>query len=104
MAMRRFLASLALLAFVAGGCVTMGRDFPTDQVRSIENGRTTRQEIRSAFGEPYQTGVEDGLETWTYYRIRYRASGSARSKELHLTFDEQGVVRSHSFTSTEPIP
>ena len=100
--MKRFLAPLVLLALLAGGCVTMGRDFPSDPVRSIVNGTTTREDIRSAFGQPYQTGIEDGMETWTYYRIRYRGPKKTQSKELHITFDRQGVVDSYSFTSTAP--
>ncbi len=100
--MKRFLASLALLTLLAGGCVTMGRDFPTSPVKLIVNGKTTREEIRNTFGQPYQTGIEDGMETWTYYKIKYRGTKETTSKELHITFDKNGVVDSHSFTSTEP--
>jgi outer membrane protein assembly factor BamE (lipoprotein component of BamABCDE complex) len=100
--MKRFLAPLVLLALLAGGCVTMGRDFPTDPVKSIVNGKTTREDVRNAFGQPYQTGIEDGMESWTYYKIKYRGPKESKSKELHITFDKKGVVDSHSFTSTEP--
>lgn len=100
--MKKALVFLVLTAFLGTGCVTMGRDFPTDPVKSIVNGKTTREDVRAAFGTPYQMGIEDGMESWTYYKIRYRGPKKTRSKELHITFDKQGIVDSHSFTSTEP--
>lgn len=100
--MRRSAAAVVLAALLAGGCVTMGRDFPAEPVASIANGKTTKADLRGAFGEPFQTGIEDGLETWTWYLIKYRGSRKATSKELHVTFDQNGLVKTYSFTSTRP--
>ena len=93
---------VVLAVFLIAGCVTMGQDFPAAPVKSIVNGKTTKDQVRATFGAPYQTGIEDGMETWTYYRIRYRGPKKTQSKELHISFDKQGVVDSYSFTSTEP--
>ena len=47
------------------GCssMTLGTDFPVDQVSSIEIGVTTRAEIRESFGAPWRMGIEDGMST-----------------------------------------
>lgn len=100
--MKKLLISLAVMALLASGCVTMGRDFASEPVKSIVNGKSTKEDIRTAFGQPYQTGIEDGMESWTYYKIKYRGPKKTKSKELHITFDKNGVVDSHSYTSTEP--
>ena len=44
------------------GCssMTLGTDFPVDQVSSIEIGVTTRAEIQERFGAPWRTGI--GME------------------------------------------
>ena len=97
---RLLLASLAVLLLT--GCVTTGRDFPADPVKSIVNGKTTKEDVRQMFGAPYQTGIEDGRESWTYYRIRHRGAGRTESKELHIVFDKKGLVESYSFSETSP--
>jgi len=93
---------LAGALLVAAGCVTVGRDFPGEPVKKVVNGRTTRDEIRATFGEPYQKGIENGKESWTYYKVRYRGSAAIQSKEFYVVFDSRGVVESHSFTETVP--
>ncbi len=48
-----------------------------------------------------RVGIEDGLRTWTYGRYRYRLFGRARTEDLVLRFDAQGVVASYTFNTTE---
>jgi hypothetical protein len=93
---------LASVLLIAAGCVTVGRDFPGEPVKKIVNGTTTRDEIRATFGEPYQKGIDNGGESWTYYRVNYRGSAPVQSKELYVVFDSRGIVESHSFTETVP--
>ncbi len=95
-------ALLGGVLLLAAGCVSIGRDFPGGPVTKVVNGTTTREEIRATFGEPYQKGIDNGKESWTYYRVRYRASTPVQSKELYVVFDSRGVVESHSFTETTP--
>jgi hypothetical protein len=88
-------------AVVLGGCATIGHPFPTHAVSQIQMNRTTQEEARSLFGEPWRTGVEDGLRTWTYGNYHYSLFGRARTRDLVLRFNDQGVVVSYTFNSTE---
>ena len=72
---------LSLLLSV--GCVKLhvGFDFPEDQVQSIQLGKTTKEEIRKTFGEPWRIGLENGLETWTYGKYTYSGSTETSAKD-----------------------
>jgi outer membrane protein assembly factor BamE (lipoprotein component of BamABCDE complex) len=93
-----FVAGVALLA----GCLTVGRDFPAQQVTKLEIGSTTRDQVRELFGHPWRTGVEDGQPTWTYGHYRYSLIGNTRTRDLVVRFDPRGVVASYTFNSTDP--
>lgn len=92
-------ALLALLFVLA--CATVGHDFPSDRVRQVRIGETTRERVHELFGDPWRTGIEDGMPTWTYARYRYALFGDEQTKDLVLRFDELGVVRSYTFNTTE---
>ncbi len=81
------------------GCVPLGRDFPVNPVQSIQNNRTTQQEIFRQFGEPVRRGLENGFETWTYSYHYYQLGQLRESKELHVVFNKDSTVRSYSFTA-----
>ncbi len=80
------------------GCMpSVGRPFPVQQVRQIEIGATTKADVRQMFGDPWRTGIEDGFKTWTYGEYSVN-----NSRDLVIRFDEQGVVKSYSFSSSFP--
>lgn len=91
------LGGAALLA----GCATIGHDFPSERVPEIRIGETTRSQILVMFGDPWRTGIEDGLVKWTYGKYRYSAFGGSRSKDLTVTFDDAGRVASYSYNTTD---
>jgi hypothetical protein len=70
-------------------------------VSDIRIGETTQEEIRAMFGSPWRTGIEDGMQTWTYGKYRYRLFGRARTKDLVIRFDARKIVVSYSFNTTE---
>ncbi len=90
---------LAALSMPVTGCMPsmMGRPFPVQKVRQIELNKTTKAEIRQMFGEPWRTGIEDGKRTWTYAEY-----STSFARDLVIRFDEHGVVRSYSFSSSLP--
>lgn len=92
-------AWLAMILLLAA-CATVGRDFPAENVERIEIGQTTQAQIRDWFGEPWRTGWEDGMRTWTYGHYQYRALGENHSKDLLIRFGEEGRVKSYSFNTT----
>ena len=97
----RPLTTLMLLIAISlpvTGCMpTVGEAFPFDKVRQIEVDKTTMAEIREMFGDPWRTGLENGDKTWTYGEY-----GVNLSRDLVIRYDEQNVVKSYSFSSSEP--
>jgi hypothetical protein len=92
------LALLAALSLPVSGCMpSMGRPFPVQKVRQIELNKTTQAEIRQMFGDPWRTGLEDGKRTWTYGEY-----STSFTRDLKILFDDRGVVKSYSFSSSLP--
>lgn len=91
-------------ALALAGCLAVGRTFPLESVAEIRLGETTREEVRSTFGEPWRTGLEDGLQTWTYGHYRLALFGGVRSRDLVVRFDAQGLVASYTFNVSPPEP
>lgn len=98
----RLAVVFAAVAAVAGGCATVGHEFPSSGVSEIRMGQTTQQQVKALFGDPWRTGVEDGRPTWTYGRYRYKLFGETQTKDLIVRFDEQSRVHSYTFSTTEP--
>ena len=84
------------------GCTNLnvGYDFPADQVKNIQIGITTKEEIRTIFGEPWRIGLENGLETWTYGKYRYKGFTKTEAKDLLVRFTAKDVVESYTFSTT----
>jgi outer membrane protein assembly factor BamE (lipoprotein component of BamABCDE complex) len=99
----RFIAALAVAA--AGllvACVTVGRDFPAQNVAKLQIGTTTQEQVKALFGTPWRTGSEDGQLTWTYGHYRYALLGTTHTRDLVVRFDARDVVASYTFNSTNP--
>jgi hypothetical protein len=89
---------LVAMSLPVTGCTpTVGEAFPYYKVRQIEVEKTTMAEIREMFGEPWRTGLENGERTWTYGEY-----GVNLSRDLVIRYDDQNVVKSYSFSSSEP--
>jgi hypothetical protein len=76
---------------------SVGKPFPVNQVRQIEIGTTSKIDVRQMFGDPWRTGLEDGFKTWTYGEYSVN-----NSRDLVIRFDEKGLVKSYSFSSSFP--
>ena len=101
---RTAIGGILLAAALVAGCMTVGREFRPDAVQLVELNATTRAEVRAALGAPWRTGVEDGLETWTYGHYRYTMFGASRTRDLVVKFDDAGVVVSYQYNTTTPGP
>jgi hypothetical protein len=100
---RHSIPGLALLgALLFSGCATVGRDFPAYQVPRIKIGETTQTDIRSMFGPPWRVGVEDGTKTWTYGKYRYGIFAETSTQDLVVRFNDDGIVTSYTYNTTEP--
>jgi hypothetical protein len=101
---RRTLAVLFIgVALALGACASVlstGRDFPSPARDTVKNGATTKADLVRLFGEPVQVGVKDGDSTWTWYF--FRKGEPDLTKQLEVTFNPEGVVKSYSFSSNFP--
>ncbi|MBM3319186.1 MAG: outer membrane protein assembly factor BamE [Candidatus Eisenbacteria bacterium] len=98
---RALFLSLLAASLIGLACASVGRDFPSDRVWKLRIGETTSEEVRQMFGDPWRTGIEDGNPTWTYGKYRYSLFGEDRTKDLVVRFDENMIVRSYTFNTTE---
>jgi outer membrane protein assembly factor BamE (lipoprotein component of BamABCDE complex) len=100
------LTGVLVLALFLVSCAAFqwGRDFPSPKPGAeIKNGVTNKADVQRMFGEPYQVGVKDGDQTWTWvYGKKGTGKESDLSKQLDVTFNGQGVVKSYSFSSNFP--
>ena len=113
--MKRLLMALPLVFIV--GCSgfatkTEGTKIEKESVLQIEPGKTTRQMILDAFGEPTSTAYEDGTERLTYVfkekkvpsylygLIENETRATKATKTLEVTISED-VVRTFRFKSAE---
>jgi hypothetical protein len=87
--------------FLTGGCATVGRDFPAARVPEISLGQTTQRQVRDLFGPPWRVGIEDGGRVWTYGKYRYRLFSPASTQDLVIRFNDQGVVSSYTYNTTD---
>ena len=108
---RAILVAAALCGLCAAGCSTVGNgrlaQLDAAQARTLlVPGRTTREDVRQAFGRGAVVRFESGLETWHYlYRegvapgwddVPYIGLITSRldrpTKELVILFDARGVL------------
>ena len=92
--------SMPFIFFSGCATVNVGYDFPDDQVKNIQIGKTSKEEIRTIFGEPWRVGLENGQETWTYGKYRYSGLKETDAKDLVIRFTEKDIVESYTFSTT----
>ncbi len=89
------------------GCGTSGKDFNSSLFDSIKNGHTSQQEVESMLGSPFKKGFQNGDEVWIYEHNTYKAFrmfGENTSKDIVIIFDEDKVVKTHVFMTSQPDP
>ena len=91
-----------LILFFLAGCGTVGKNFNSSQVISIQNNVTNQSEILDKFGLPFKKGIENGQVMWTYRFDQWNLLGPAKSKDLVILFDEKNIVRAYRYTTSEP--
>ena len=94
------ITGIQILSLTMGGG-TMGNNFDTSQVRTIQNGVTTQVDILDRLGPPFKEGVENGRVMWTYQFDMWSLMDQAKSKDLVILFDDRRIVRAHRYTTSE---
>ena len=81
----------------------------------IKDGKSTKADVRKAFGEPRNIGfMDNGLEKWEYHHSRsvqkgvnyvpvvnWFVKGTDDTKKTLLVLFEGNIVKTHSFSSSE---
>ena len=99
--MLRLIGSGFVLAVFLAGCVTNGKDFPSD-LQWIQKEQTRKDEVKMLLGDPYSVGNSGGKSTWTYGFYRYKLFGKSYTKELKFYWNPDGTVETFSFNSSFP--
>ncbi len=95
------LASCFCLLLATAGCVSIGRTFPSDGIKTIALGKTTQAQIETAYGKPYRTGIEDGDTTWTYVDDHVGVFSTPRTRDLFVRFNADGTVKSYAYNTNQ---
>lgn len=90
-----------MIVVLMAGCATVGKNFSSSAAERIEINKTTVDDLLNMLGEPWRTGLESGKKTWTYGYYKYRLIGQADTKDLVITFNNDGTVASYTFNTTE---
>ena len=93
--------SKLLIVLALSGCVTKGRNFPTD-VSWIKKEQTRQQDVLMLLGRPFMVGSSAGITTWSYGFYHYRVVGPSYVKELKFFWNNDKTVRDYSFQSSFP--
>ncbi len=96
-----------VMSLTVFGCGTSGKEFNSSLFESIENGNTTQPEVESMLGSPFKKGFQNGNEVWIYEHNKYKAFrmfGEDTSKDMVIIFDEDKVVKTHVFMTSQPDP
>lgn len=100
------MARIAFFVLVAGAlfaaCVSTGKDFASSKAAMIEKGVTKKTDIQEWFGYPYMTGLDNGDKTWIYNYTKTSAGGKTQAKNLYIVFDDNGIVKSFTFSTSFP--
>jgi outer membrane protein assembly factor BamE (lipoprotein component of BamABCDE complex) len=109
------LAAIAA-ALTLAGCASSGVRITDEQMSQFKEGQTTQQDVITALGQPTTTMRNaDGTTVLMYTYAEARTRGSTfipivgafvggvdtRSNNVMLTFDQQGVLKTTSSSSSQ---
>ena len=91
-----------ILFFLAACHGTVGKNFDSSQVKSIQNNVTSQEKIFQTFGAPFKKGLERGQTMWTYQFDQWNAVGPTHSKDFVILFDKENIVKAYRYTTSNP--
>jgi len=89
-----------LVIFLASCYGTVGKNFDSSELKSIQNNVTSQEEIFERLGAPFKKGIENGQVMWTYQFDQWNAIGPAESKDLVILFDNKNIVKAYRYTTS----
>ena len=103
--MRKFLVS-AVMAAALVGCATSGTKITQEQLDQVVQGKTTRAEVVSLFGQPTSVSMNsDGTQIlgWGYAHVGFAGIGT-EVQGLSVVFDDKELVKAYTRTGSSPQP
>jgi hypothetical protein len=91
-----------LVIFLASCYGTVGKNFDSSELKSIQNNVTSQEEIFERLGAPFKNGIENGQAIWTYQFDQWNALGHSDSKDLVILFDKESIVKAYRYTTSNP--
>ena len=92
-----------LILFFLTACYgTVGKNFDSSQLKSIQNNVTSQEEILEKLGAPFKKGIENDQVMWTYQFDQWNAVGPTHSKDLVILFDKENIVKAYRYTTSNP--
>ena len=120
---KSFISSILIATFSLGlvGCASVGNEsMRNENSQSIDSkitkGTTTKEQIRSTFGNADKTSFTDsGNEIWTYVLSKatskainfvpivglFTGGADVEKKELVILFDQNSIVKNYTFSETK---
>ena len=90
-----------LILFFLTACYgTVGKNFDSSQLKSIQNNVTSQEEIFQRFGAPFKKGIENNQTMWTSQFDIWNALRPAQSKDLVILFDNKNIVKAYRYTTS----
>ena len=100
---KKQLNTVMFLVICLASCYgTVGKNFDSSDLKSIQNNVTSQEEIFERLGAPFKKGFENGQTIWTYQFDQWNAVGSAYSKDLVILFDKENIVKAYRYTTSNP--
>ena len=91
-----------LVIFLASCYGTVGKNFDSSELKSIQNNVTSQEEIFERLGAPFKKGIENGQVMWTYQFDKWNAVRPTYSKDLVILFDKENIVKAYRYTTSNP--
>ena len=91
-----------LVIFLASCYGTVGKNFDSSELKSIQNNVSSQEEIFERLGAPFKKGIENGQVMWTYQFDQWNTFGPTHSKDLVILFDKENIVKAYRYTTSNP--
>jgi len=99
---KRLNTVMFLIIFLASCYGTVGKNFDSSELKSIQNNVTSQEEIFERLGAPFKKGTKNGQAIWTYQFDQWNAVGPTHSKDLVILFDKKNIVEAYRYTTSHP--
>ena len=95
---------LAFILIFVSSCATSigGKSFDYSAVKTIEKGKSSKEDVRKALGEPLSVRNTESGEVWIYYESEVGTFFSS-THSLDVYFSNDGVVSDYKYRGEKKI-